>query len=153
MPAVFALPLIWAMVASVAISIAVSVGVSLLTSLLRPRQSAPQQQQFQQPQQSAIPKPADGKYNLRQNVPSLCVIYGRVKKGGDYVFLEETQGTAFHVLVSAAHKVEAYVEHYLHDEPITRGRPTGSPRRPISAAMSGCRCGPASTFRRPGRPW
>lgn len=120
MPALFALPLIYAVAASIAISIAVSVGLSLLTSLLRPRPSTPQFQQ-QQAQQSAVPKPADGKYNLRQNVPSLCVIYGRVKKGGDYVFLEETQGTAFHVLVSAAHKIEGYVSHYLHDEPITRG--------------------------------
>src|SRR4051794_20289279 len=101
---------------SLAISVAISVGLSIVTSLLRPRPSAPQQPQ--QVQQSAAPKPADGKYNLRQNVPSLCVIYGRVKKGGDYVFLEEINGSAFHCLVSAAHKVEAYVQHYLHDEPV-----------------------------------
>ncbi|WP_297842951.1 hypothetical protein [uncultured Roseibium sp.] len=66
-----------------------------------------------------LPTPEDGKYNLKQNVPSLVFAYGRVKKGGDYVFLEEKGGTAYHVLVHAAHEIQGYVSHYLDDSVAT----------------------------------
>lgn len=67
----------------------------------------------------SVPKPEDGSYNLKQNVPSLSYVLGRVKKGGDYVFLEERNGVAYHVTVQAAHKIQGYVQHYLHDEKVT----------------------------------
>lgn len=66
-----------------------------------------------------VPKPEDGKYNLKQSVPPLSFILGRVKKGGDYVFLEEKGGRAHHITVMAAHHVKGYVEHWLHDEKVT----------------------------------
>lgn len=69
----------------------------------------------------AVPKPEDGSYNLKQNVPSLTYVLGRVKKGGDYAFLEEFNGTAYHVVVLAAHKIKRFVQHYLHDEVVTLG--------------------------------
>ncbi|MBB2973940.1 hypothetical protein [Mesorhizobium sp. RMAD-H1] len=65
------------------------------------------------------PKPEDGKFNLRQPVPYLPFVLGRVKKGGDYVFLEERDGTAYHIIVSAGHHIKGYVEHWLHDEKLT----------------------------------
>lgn len=71
------------------------------------------------PQKPEVPKPEDGKFNLKQSVPPLVYVLGRVKKAGDYVFLEETQGTAFHIMVHAAHSIRDYVQHYLHDEPVT----------------------------------
>ncbi|MCM2455296.1 hypothetical protein HGO37_07865 [Rhizobium sp. CG4] len=66
----------------------------------------------------SVPKPEDGSYNLKQNVPPLTYVLGRVKKGGDYVFLEEGNGTAYHVTVMAAHPVSGYLQHYLHDEKV-----------------------------------
>lgn len=66
-----------------------------------------------------MPKPEDGKYNLKQTVPPLVYVLGRVKKAGDYVFLEEKGGTAHHVMVHAAHRVKAFAEHWLHDELVT----------------------------------
>lgn len=71
------------------------------------------------PDQPKVPKPEDGSYNLKQPIPSLPYVLGRVKKGGDYVFLEETGGTAYHILVWAGHRIEGYVQHYLHDERTT----------------------------------
>lgn len=70
-------------------------------------------------QKPSVPKPEDGSYNLKQNVPSLTYVLGRVKKGGDYVFLEEAAGVAYHITVFAAHKIQGYVQHYLHDEKVT----------------------------------
>lgn len=67
----------------------------------------------------SVPKPEDGSYNLKQNVPSLAYVLGRVKKGGDYAFLEERAGVAYHIMVEAAHRIQGYVKHYLHDEPVT----------------------------------
>ncbi|RVT80226.1 hypothetical protein EM858_04315 [Agrobacterium sp. CNPSo 2736] len=67
----------------------------------------------------SVPKPEDGSYNLKQNVPSLAYVLGRVKKGGDYAFLEEINGIAFHIIVMAAHQIQGYVQHYLHDEKAT----------------------------------
>ncbi|MEY9629888.1 hypothetical protein [Sinorhizobium fredii] len=66
-----------------------------------------------------VPKPDDGSYNLKQSVPSLPYVLGRVKKGGDYVFLEEKAGVAYHVIVWAGHRIQGYVQHYLHDEKAT----------------------------------
>lgn len=70
-------------------------------------------------QKPNVPKPEDGSYNLKQNVPSLAYVLGWVKKGGDYVFLEEKDGDAYHIMVDAAHEIEGYIQHYLHDEKIT----------------------------------
>lgn len=69
-------------------------------------------------QKPAVPKPEDGSYNLKQNVPTLPIVLGRVKKGGDYVLLEETNGTAYHITTIAGHRVNGYLKHYLHDEPV-----------------------------------
>lgn len=65
------------------------------------------------------PKPEDGKYNFRQSVPPLTYVLGRVKKGGDYVFLEERNGRVYHIIVMAAHRIQGFVEHWLHDERVT----------------------------------
>lgn len=70
-------------------------------------------------QKPAVPKPEDGAYNLKQQVPSLAYVLGRVKKGGDYVFLEEVNGAAYHITVWAAHRINGFNQHYLHDEKVT----------------------------------
>ncbi|MGG7534687.1 hypothetical protein [Rhizobium sp. 12,4] len=67
----------------------------------------------------SVPKPEDGTYNLKQSVPSLPIVLGRVKKAGDYVFLEESNGTAYHIIVTAGHRIQGFVQHYLHDEAVT----------------------------------
>ncbi|EPE98621.1 hypothetical protein [Rhizobium grahamii] len=64
----------------------------------------------------SVPKPEDGTYNLKQSVPSLPIILGRVKKAGDYAFLEEFGGVAYHITIHAGHRIQGYVQHYLHDE-------------------------------------
>ncbi|MDW5315021.1 hypothetical protein [Rhizobium sp. PL01] len=69
--------------------------------------------------QPAVPKADDGTFNLKQNVPSLAYALGWSKKGGDYVFLEEKDGSAYHVIVPAAHEISAFIQHYLHDEKVT----------------------------------
>lgn len=66
-----------------------------------------------------VPKPDDGSYNLKQSVPSLAYVLGTTKKGGDYVFLEEKGGTAYHIIVWAGHRISGFVQHYLHDEKVT----------------------------------
>lgn len=66
-----------------------------------------------------VPKPEDGSYNLKQNVPSLPIVLGTTKKGGDYCFLEEVNGTAYHITVIAGHRINRFVKHYLHDEAVT----------------------------------
>jgi hypothetical protein len=71
------------------------------------------------PAKPEAPKPEDGKFNLKQPVPPLAYVLGRVKKGGDYAFLEERAGVASHVMVHAAHRIKGFVEHYLHDEAVT----------------------------------
>jgi hypothetical protein len=81
-------------------------------------------------QNPSIPKPEDGSYNLKQNVPALPIVYGRVKKGGDYVFLEERRGRAYHVMVWCGRRIGGFVTHYLHDEIATfnsDGRLTSPP--------------------------
>lgn len=66
-----------------------------------------------------VPRPEDGSYNLKQNVPSLAFVYGRVKKGGDYVFLEEKGGIAYHIIVWCGRRIGGFVKHYGHDNPLT----------------------------------
>ena len=70
-------------------------------------------------QKPSVPKPDDGSYNLKQSVPSLSYVLGTVKKGGDYVFLEEKAGTAYHIIVWAGHRISGFVQHYLHDKTVT----------------------------------
>lgn len=62
------------------------------------------------------PKPEDGKYNLKQSVPPLVYVLGKVKKAGDYALLEEKAGQVHHIVVHAAHPIRAYVQHWLHDQ-------------------------------------
>ncbi|WP_245408969.1 hypothetical protein [Rhizobium wuzhouense] len=69
-------------------------------------------------QKPAIPRPDDGSYNLKQNVPPLPIVYGRVKKGGDYVFLEQSGGTAFHIIVWSGRRIHGFFQHFLHDEDV-----------------------------------
>jgi hypothetical protein len=71
------------------------------------------------PPKPGAPKPEDGKYNLKQTVPPLVYVLGKTKKAGDYVFLEERNGIAYHIMVTAAHSIHAFLVHYLHDEPVT----------------------------------
>lgn len=66
-----------------------------------------------------VPRPEDGSYNLKQNVPSLAYVYGRVKKGSDYVFLEEKDGIAYHIMVWCGRRIQGFVQHYGHDSPLT----------------------------------
>ncbi|MDO6967000.1 phage tail protein [Rhizobium alvei] len=68
---------------------------------------------------TSVPQPEDGNYNLRQPVPSLAFVLGRVKKASDYMFLEQTGGDAYHVLCIAGHRIDGFVQHYLHDEAVT----------------------------------
>lgn len=96
---------------SFAVSLLISVVLTVAQMLLAPR---PQQRQ-----QQVAPKPEDGKFNTKQNVPSMVRAYGRVKKAGDLVFLEERGGAAVQVTVLAGHRIEGYHQHYLHDELIT----------------------------------
>src|SRR4051812_45961698 len=77
-------------------------GATLLSKALAPKPS--------------VPKPEDGTYNFKQSVPSLAIVLGRVKKAGDYVFLEESGGNAYHITVLAGHRVQGFFKHYLHDE-------------------------------------
>jgi len=70
-------------------------------------------------QKPSVPKPEDRSYNLKQPIPSLPFVLGRVKKGGDYVFLEEKRGSAYHVIVWARHRIQGFVQHYLHNDKLT----------------------------------
>ncbi len=80
-------------------------GATLLSRALAPKPS--------------VPKPEDGSYNLKQAVPPLTIVLGRVKKAGDYIFLEENGGNAYYITVHAGHRVQGFVRHYLHDEAVT----------------------------------
>ena len=70
-------------------------------------------------QRPDAPKPEDGKYNLKVSVPPLVYVLGKVKKAGDYAFLEETGGTAYHITVWASHHIKGFTQHWLHDEGVT----------------------------------
>lgn len=99
-----------AITVSIAISLAISAVVTVAKMLLTPK---PQQQQ-----PPAVPRPADGKHNLKQSVPSPAFVYGYVKKSGDYLLLEQRGGGAYHLTCTAGHRIHAYVKHYLHDEEV-----------------------------------
>ncbi len=94
------------------VTLAITAIATLAMMLLFPPRRAQQQSQ-------SVPKPADGKFNQKQNVPSLTRAYGRVKKAGDFFFLEERNGQALSGTVMAGHRIHGYVQHYLHDEPVT----------------------------------
>jgi hypothetical protein len=66
-----------------------------------------------------IPKPEDGRYNLKQPVPFAPIVLGRTRKGGDYLGLEERDGVAYHVIAIAYHRVNAFLRFWLHDEVVT----------------------------------
>lgn len=93
------------------LGLAASVGSNVVSNALRRNQ--------QRNQQSSVPKPEDGKYNLKQTVPPLTYVLGEVKKAGDYALLEEKNGIAYHILVHAAHSIKGFKEHWLHDEQVT----------------------------------
>jgi hypothetical protein len=95
------------------IMLVVSIALNVIVTVLTPKRSP--QQQTQTP---AAPRPADGSNSFKQNVPSLAVALGTVKKGPDYAFREELNGTAYHVMPMAAHRIQGIVKHYLHDEEV-----------------------------------
>lgn len=66
-----------------------------------------------------VPKPEDGRYNLKQAVPSPWICLGRGHGGGHYLTLLEYDGVAYHVICVAAHSINAYVKFRLHDEDVT----------------------------------
>lgn len=98
------------------ITLVVMVVLNVVVMLLTPKRSAQPQQEVQAP---AAPRPSDGSYALKQNVPSLTEVMGDVKKAGDYTFLEELNGTAYHVMAMAGHRIQGIIKHYLHDEEVT----------------------------------
>lgn len=71
------------------------------------------------PDAPAIPKPEDGKSNLKQPVPHLSFAVGYVRKGGDYTLYEERNGVAYHIIVFAGHRINRYTRFWLHDEEVT----------------------------------
>jgi hypothetical protein len=97
---------------SIGISLAISAALTVAQMLLFPK-STPQRPQTNQP------TPPNGTQNERQPIPPLRVICGRVRTGGDIAFLEEKAGSAYQIIVHAAHRIEGYVQHWLHDEIIT----------------------------------
>jgi hypothetical protein len=107
-------PVVVAVIVPIAISLAVSVVLTVATMLLFPPKKPPPPTEAK----NNVPKPQDGSFNLKQNVPSIVAILGTVKKGGDYIFLEERRGTAWHVIILAAHRIQGIVKYYLHDEEI-----------------------------------
>lgn len=109
-----------ATIAAIAPTLALAAGALLLGGAALLAQSI-----FTNNQKPETPKPEDGKYNLKQSVPPLTYVLGKVKKGGDYALLEETGGTAFHITVLAAHSINAFVQHYLHDEAVEIEGPGG----------------------------
>jgi len=105
------MPFLIPFIVQAVIKLAITAVVSLAFMLLFP----PKRQQ----RPTTVPTPGEGKVNQKQSVPKLTRAYGRVKKAGDYFFLEERGGAAFAGTVLAGHRIEGYVEHYLHDEKIT----------------------------------
>jgi hypothetical protein len=103
-----------ALLISVGISLAISAALTVATMLLFPKQG-PQQQRRNDP------KPPDGSFNERQAIPPLRVVCGRGKVGGDLALLETKDGRLYEIYVHAAHRIEGYVQHYMHDEPVTLG--------------------------------
>lgn len=100
---------------SVLINIAVSIAISAALMVVKLLFARP----TPQPASIAQQRPADGKYNLKQSVPSRRVILGTAKVSPDYLALMERYGHAHHVMVNCAHKIDGIVSQYLHDEEIT----------------------------------
>lgn len=113
---------------SVAISIAISAVLTVAQALLFPAQRRQQQQSLLATQTQ---NRQSGTFNEKQNVPSIAIALGRVKKGGDYVFLEERDGRAYHILVLAAHRIEGVVDYYLHDERVVTQNGSGGVLDPV----------------------
>lgn len=82
-------------------------GLYLASSFLTPKPETPK-----------VPEPSDGAYNLKQNVPPRTYVLGTVKKGGDYAFLEERSGNAYHIMVWACHRIQGFNRHYAQDQPL-----------------------------------
>ncbi|MEQ1956021.1 hypothetical protein [Mesorhizobium sp. CN2-181] len=72
-----------------------------------------------------VPKPEDGKFNLRQPVPPPTYVFGRVKKAADYLALEEKNGVAYHVFCPAWQRINRHVRFYAHDEELQLDPVTG----------------------------
>lgn len=106
------MPFILPFLPGILISLAVSASLTVVSLLLFPRQQPTRQQ-------SLLPKPPDGSFNERQAIPPLRVICGEGKVGGDLALFEVNAGTLYEIYVHAAHRIEAYVTHYLHDEAVT----------------------------------
>lgn len=95
--------------AGLAIGYGVTLGAAyLLQKALTPKQQAP-----------TVPKPEDGRYNLKQAVPSPWICLGRGHGGGHYLALMEYNGTAYHVICMAVHRIKGFTKFRLHDEDVT----------------------------------
>jgi hypothetical protein len=77
-------------------------------------------------QEPEVPKPEDGKFSLRQPVPSPAFVLGRAKKAADYLALEEKGDAAYHVFAIAGHRINRHVKYYLHDAVATLDPVTGA---------------------------
>ncbi len=95
------------------ISLTLTVLTTVAKILLAPQPSRPAQQTPQQQTQ------ADGSFSQKQAVPSLPIVLGRRKRRGVYILLEERAGWAYHLFVLAGHRVQGFLQHYLHDEAAT----------------------------------
>jgi len=71
------------------------------------------------PDAPPVPKPEDGRYNLKQAVPSPWICLGRSHGGGHYLTLLEYNGIAYHVVCVAAHRIKGFTKFRLHDEDVT----------------------------------
>ena len=78
------MPFLIPFIVQAVIKLAITAVVSLAFMLLFP----PKRQQ----RPTTVPTPGEGKVNQKQSVPKLTRAYGRVKKAGDYFFLEERGG-------------------------------------------------------------
>lgn len=62
----------------------------------------------------------DGKVTLSQTVPPRVRAYGEdIERAGDYLFLEEVDGIAYHIITPVSHQIAAYNSFRLHDEEAT----------------------------------
>jgi hypothetical protein len=95
--------------ASLAIGYGVTLGAAyLLQRALMPKVQAP-----------TVPKPEDGRYNIKQAVPSPWICLGRSHGGGHYLTLLEYNGVAYHVICMAVHRIKGYQKFRLHDQDAT----------------------------------
>lgn len=83
---------------------AIGVGISLLSSLLnKPRQ----------------PKPSDGQVTIRQSAAPRFRSYGRVKVGGNLMFVNTTAGFYGRIFAMGSGRIDAVEEHWLDDHLVT----------------------------------